>query len=288
MKNKDENLYMLFGVINMIKRNKECISAFLEGEIEYVEEKLLYVFFSNGQVTYLVNNSYYKDIQMGDEFVAFLLQNKPKNINEYISRVYRQYRDGIVERAIKALYTLGAQGIVELKFDELGTEIYYKGYSIIGSKENNILKIQRECLEIDGKGEAGRCCVQNKKASVIFDGHFMRKEIFSFRYDYFIFSKENKKSIVVVENISNGSCIVRYINTPQEEFAEVLEMFILVEFSFNKFCNQIRMEIPDMYVYENSTIGGMSLFRKYMELIEGRDKHIVYGYQVLRENGNDR
>lgn len=272
----------------MIKRNKECISAFLEGEIEYEKEKLLYVFFSDGQVTYLINNSYYKDIQMGDEFVAFLLKNKPENINEYIKQVCKQYRNGVVERAIKALYTLGAQGIVELKFDDLGTEIHYKGYSIIVSKENNILAIQRNCLEIDEKREEGRCCLRSKETSEIFDGHFMRKEIFSFRYDYFVFLKENEKSIVVVENMNNGSCIVKYINTSREKFMELLETFVLVEFSFNKFCNQIRIEIPDMYVYENSVIREMSLFRKYMELIEGREQHIVYGYQSLRKNENDR
>lgn len=269
----------------MITKTKDRISIILSGKLQYLNEKLVYIHFYNNQVAYFINNPYYQDIQIGDEYVSFLLKKQPESVIKYIVCICNEYGKDFIEKAIRALYVLNCQGVIEMSFDNIKSKkdiIEFAGYSIIQAKENNILKIQEECLLIESFNKKNRCYVKNIERSDVFDGHFMRKEIFSFRYDYFIFLKENEKSVIVVENRSDGNCVIRYLNAPKTKLAELLETFVFVEFEFNGFCNQIKIELSDLYMYENSIIERINYFRRYMEMIDGRDEHIVYGYQVLR------
>lgn len=259
---------------------KRCKTLLLS-QIRYLDEDILYLYFYEDCVVYQIKNQYFPDVLIGDKSLVYFFRKRPASVREYIEHfrnqdVEEQYP---MQKIIKNIYSLLEQGVINLEPANT-TNQYNKGEMARVAREDNIREIQAESLCLLKDHVNQKIIFSAVDTRTIFSLQFMRKMVFSFKFDYLIIDTDE----IVIENVGKGISIIRFLSINKSDTEKRLMRIIEEAFNLNEFCNQIRIELEENRKELLAYLEKCCLFRKYMNAIEDEDDNIKYGYQIFRRS----
>ncbi len=253
------------------------MANYMHKKFVYNMDRIRYLNIQGNQVMYFLDNPFYSDLQMGGELVSVFIVKRPASVQEAV-RICG-YKS--IESIVSTSFLLMQQGIIEVENDYMSKDI--EGEEIISGIESNVLDVQKKCKSIIDDVREEKVSILPYGGEDLFNIHFMRKNIFAFKRDYYVCVA--KGALCVVRNEKAGVCLFEFLSLPMCGWRESLREFIKKCFKENEFCKQIRIELWDDNRLMREYLEKQDDFRMYLCAFESGK--IRYGYQMMRPEYDD-